>query len=316
MSKFNILVTGGAGFIGSNLVEKLLELGHSVRILDNFSNGKRENIKPFLSDIQLFEGSITDPLLCKKACEGVNLVSHQAAYGSVPRSLKDPSLYSHNNLHGFVVLAQAAREAGVERLAYASSSSVYGTQADSPKVEERIGTPLSPYAASKLANEIFAHSFSNAFGLTCIGLRYFNVYGPKQDPFGAYAAVVPLFFSHLLRQSSPLIYGDGEQSRDFTYVENVVQANIQALTAPGLSGSKVYNIGCGETTTVNMLFKGIAGLLGSTLSPSYQEPRAGDVRNSLANISKAQLELGYDPKIKLAEGLAKTYPHFASLFAN
>lgn len=315
MAKSNILVTGGAGFIGSNIVAQLLKLGHNVRVLDNMSTGRLQNLQPFLGDIELIEGSITDPDTCKKACDGIELVSHQAAFGSVPRSLRDPSLYSHNNLHGFVVLMQAAKDAGVERIAYASSSSVYGDITDSPKVEHRIGVPLSPYAASKLSNEIFAHAFAKAFGITCIGMRYFNVFGPNQDPNGAYAAVVPLFFSNILQGKSALIYGDGEQSRDFTFVENVVNANIAGLTVADLSGSRVYNIGCGETTTVNRLYKGIAHLLRSNVEPSYQPPRAGDVRNSLADISLAQKELGYTASIKLEEGLQRTVPHFEKLFS-
>ncbi len=305
-----ILVTGGAGFIGSNLTEFLLSQGHSVRVLDDFSAGKRKNLEGLAGDLEVLEGSITDSAICTKACEGVDAISHQAAHGSVPRSLEFPELYSDVNLHGFVVLANAARKAGIKRFVYASSSSVYGDLEESPKVESRVGTLLSPYAASKAANEMFAQSFATAYDMTFVGLRYFNVYGPKQDPNGAYAAVIPLFLRHLLKGESATIFGDGEQSRDFTYVGNVIQANFNAMTLPDLSGAHALNIACGDSTTVNDLYTNIAKNLDSKIAPTYHEPRKGDILHSLADISLARKTINLNPEVELEEGLKKTVTWF------
>jgi UDP-N-acetylglucosamine 4-epimerase len=301
-----VLVTGGAGFIGSNLVGNLLEQGHSVRVLDNFCAGDRRNFDGFKGDLEVIEGDITSKADCAKACAGVDVVSHQAALGSVPRSMLEPELYSFNNLHGFVTLCNQARLAGVERIVYASSSSVYGDLVVSPKSETMRGKPLSPYAASKQGNEDFAQAFHNAYGMTMVGFRYFNVFGPRQDPKGAYAAVIPLFVSKLLRGESPTIFGDGEQSRDFTFVGNVVQANVRALFGEVPRGAHLVNVACGTSTTVNQLFNGIASELGTAIQAIHAPDRKGDIRDSLADVSLAQTLLGYADWIHLQEGLAAT----------
>lgn len=304
MSK--ILITGGAGFIGSNLAAVLLELGHSVRVLDNFCAGDLRNLEGLKGDLEVIKGDITSAEDCAKACEGVSRVSHQAALGSVPRSMLHPELYSFNNVHGFVTLCNQARLAGVKRLVYASSSSVYGDILASPKSEALRGRPLSPYAASKQGNEDFAHAFFNAYGMTLVGIRYFNVFGPRQNPKGAYAAVIPLFIASLLGGEAPTIFGDGEQSRDFTYVGNVVQANVRALFGDITEGSHVVNVACGASTSVNELFDLIAGELGSSIRPAYGPDRKGDIRDSLADIRHAEELLGYAQWTSLREGLAST----------
>ncbi len=310
-----ILVTGGAGFIGSNLVEYLLNNGHSVRVLDNFSTGSKNNLDNLSGPLEIMEGCIENEKDCQKACaDGVEAVSHQAAYGSVPRSIQYPSLYSHINLHGFVNMATAARDAGIQRFVYASSSSVYGDLEMSPKVESKVGRPLSPYAASKAANELFAHSFANFTEMTFIGFRYFNVFGPKQSPKGAYAAVIPLFVDALMKNKPAKIFSDGEQSRDFTFVSNVVQANVSALTSALEPSSKVYNIACGTSTSVNELYRIISNYLGKDIQPEYLPPRVGDVRNSLANVGAAQKDLNYNPAIELKEGLEQTVQWFKDTF--
>lgn len=301
-----VLVTGGAGFIGSNLASALLLQGHSVRVLDNFCAGDRRNFDGFQGDLEVIEGDITSKADCAKACAGVDVVSHQAALGSVPRSMLEPELYSFNNLHGFVTLCNQARLAGVERIVYASSSSVYGDLVVSPKSETMRGKPLSPYAASKQGNEDFAQAFHNAYGMTMVGFRYFNVFGPRQDPKGAYAAVIPLFISKLLKGESPTIFGDGEQSRDFTFVGNVVQANLRALFGEVPRGAHLVNVACGASTTVNQLFNGIASELDTTIQPIHAPDRKGDIRDSLADVSLAQTLLGYTDWIHLQEGLAAT----------
>lgn len=301
-----VLITGGAGFIGSNLAEVLLAQGHVVRILDNYSEGDRRNLEGLHGDFDIIEGDITSASDCARACAGVDVVSHQAALGSVPRSILEPELYSYNNLHGFVTLCNQARLAGVRRIAYASSSSVYGDLVMSPKTEAMRGRPLSPYAASKQGNEDFAQAFHHAYGMTTVGLRYFNVFGPRQDPRGAYAAVIPLFISKLMNGKSPTIFGDGEQSRDFTFVGNVVQANIRALFGKLPQGAHLVNVACGESTTVNQLFHGIATALGSSTAPMYSSDRMGDIRDSLADVSHAQTLLGYTDWITLQQGLATT----------
>lgn len=301
-----VLVTGGAGFIGSNLVESLLSSGHSVRILDDFSMGDRRNLEGLKGALEIIEGSITNPDDCSEACLGIDVISHQAAFGSVPRSVELPELYSYTNLHGFVVLCNQARLAGIRRIVYASSSSVYGDLTISPKPESVRGRALSPYAASKQANEDFAHAFANAYGMTMVGFRYFNVFGPRQNPRGAYAAVIPLFISRLLEGTAPTIFGDGDQARDFTYVANVVQANMHAMFGSIPQGSHIVNVACGQRTSVNDLYSMIASAIGSNLDAIHAPPRNGDIRDSLADVSLAKSLLGYSDVIELAEGLKRT----------
>ncbi|OGD24086.1 MAG: Vi polysaccharide biosynthesis protein VipB/TviC [Candidatus Aminicenantes bacterium RBG_13_63_10] len=299
------LVTGGAGFIGSHIVEELVRRGERVRVLDNFQTGKRENLAPFLKSIELAEADIRDRDACRDAVRGMDVVLHQAALASVPRSVKDP-LQSHEvNVTGTLNLLDAARQEGVRRFVFASSSSVYGDDPGLPKVEGREGRTLSPYAVNKAACERYCQVFHLVYGLETVCLRYFNIFGPRQDPFSQYAAVVPLFIRSYLEGRAPVIFGDGEQSRDFTYVTNVVQANLLAAEAPAAPG-QVYNIGCGERTTVGLLAGLIGDILGSSLRPAHEPVRAGDVRHSLADISKARKELDYTPRIGFREGLERT----------
>ena len=302
----NILVTGGAGFIGSNLVRALLKQGHNVRVLDNFSTGFRKNLEDLGENLEIIEGDITNSEDCAKACVGIDAVSHQAAFGSVPRSIEFPELYSMNNLHGFVTVCNQARLAGVKRIVYASSSSVYGDLLVSPKKETQRGRPLSPYAASKQSKEDFAHAFANAYGMTMVGFRYFNVFGPRQNPKGPYAAVIPLFVNHILNDESSVIFGDGEQSRDFTFVKNVVFANISAMTSELKQDSYIFNIACGQSTSVNRLYKIIADSLNSSIKPEYKPPRNGDIKDSLADITQAKELLNYNEAISLEDGLVET----------
>ncbi len=306
-----VLVTGGGGFIGSNLVETLLGQGNEVVVLDNFSTGKRENLKSFAANgnFTLVEGDIRDAEACQRAVKGADFVLHQAALGSVPRSVKDPVTTVAVNVTGFVNVLFAACEAGVKRFVYASSSSVYGDNETLPKVESKIGKPLSPYAASKWTNEIFAENFSRVYGIETIGLRYFNVYGRRQDPNGAYAAVIPRFVMSLLRHESPTIYGDGSSSRDFTCVDDVVRANQLALLADKDAVDTAYNIACEERTTLNELFEmlrtNLAGLDPAVagVEPHYGPSRAGDIPHSLAEIGKARRLLGFEPQFRVEEGL-------------
>ncbi|QQS05324.1 MAG: NAD-dependent epimerase/dehydratase family protein [Fibrobacterota bacterium] len=307
-----ILVTGGAGFIGSNLVEALLAAGHSVRILDNFSAGDRRNLEGFEGDLEVMEGTVLDPEHCAAACQGVDAVSHQAAFGSAPRSIESPELYSLNNLHGFVVLCNQARLAGIHRIVYASTSLVYGDSPLSPKQENIRGRAMSPYAASKQGNEDFSHAFTNAYGMTMVGFRYFNVFGPKQNPKGGYAAVIPQFITRALLDEPSTIHGDGEQSRDFTYVENVVQANLLALTREVEPGSHILNIACGVNTSVNALYGKIYEQVGCSKPPLQAEVRKGDLRDSLADISQARELLGYRDPVGLDEGIARTIEWYRS----
>jgi len=312
LSGRRVLITGGAGFIGSNLIESMLDSGNSVVCLDNFSTGKRENIKSFLSNprFSLIEGDIRDMQACTKAVEGVEYVFHQAALGSVPRSIADPVSATDVNIGGFVKMLSAAKEAGVKRFIYAASSSTYGDNIDLPKVEDKIGNPLSPYAVTKYSDELFARVFSDIYGMEIIGLRYFNVFGPRQDPDGAYAAVIPKFIIQLMRHERPVINGDGTISRDFTYVENVIQANhLAALTENPEALNQVYNIACGESTTLNEMYSIIREIISkydpevSIIEPVYGPERKGDIKNSLASVEKAERLLGYMPCISLREGL-------------
>ncbi len=306
-----ILVTGGAGFIGSHIVENLLrrEDIEEVRVLDNFSTGHKKNIEPFFSNqkFRLIEGDIRNQEDCEKAIEGVSAVCHQAALGSVPRSIKEP-ITSHNvNVNGFLNVLEAARKFGVTKIAYASSSSVYGDLADSPKIEHRTGKLLSPYAATKMTNELYAEVFAKTYGIQLVGFRYFNVFGPRQDPNGAYAAVIPLFVTAALDRRSPTINGDGSITRDFTYVSNVVKANLNALLdyyKPGIH--EVFNIACGQTTSLYDLWKIISEECGLNLEPSFGPLRKGDILQSLADISKASESLNYNNLVYLREGMRET----------
>lgn len=309
LSKCSFLITGGAGFIGSNIVDYLMQHGvGKVRVLDNFSTGSMANIEKWLprAEFSLIEGDIRDLDTCRRAVDGVDYVLHQAALGSVPRSINDPITSNDVNVSGFLNMLVAARDAGVKRMVYAASSSTYGDHPGLPKVEDKIGNPLSPYAVTKYVNELYAQVFSKVYDFHTIGLRYFNVFGPKQNPRGPYAAVIPLFAESALKNEAPFINGDGTTSRDFTYVENAVQANIKAAFAAGISRHEVVNIAVGEKTTLNELWEYISKIAGIDLPPRYREERKGDVRHSLANVSKAHELIGYKPAVTIQEGLKTT----------
>ena len=310
----SFLVTGGAGFIGSHIVEYLLKYNAGkVRVLDNLATGLQSNVDLFQGrpGYEFVNGDITDLDTCRKACEGIDYVLHQAALGSIPRSLAFPEKTNAANVDGFVNILVAAKDNNVKRVVFASSSTVYGDSAALPKIEEVIGRPLSPYGASKQAKELYAHVFHVSYGLHVVGLRYFNVFGPRQNPQGEYAAVIPRFIAQLLDGEEVFIDGDGEQTRDFTFVENCVQANIKALfTSHPEAANTICNVAVGENFSVNYMYDGIAKSLGKTARPTYRETRKGDVRNSLADISKAQRVLGYNPEIRFIDGLEQTISYF------
>ncbi|MCL2413894.1 MAG: SDR family oxidoreductase [Bacteroidales bacterium] len=308
----SVLVTGGAGFIGSNLCETLLQKGCKVICLDNFMTGKRENIESFLNNpnFKLIEGDIRNPEDCQNAVKRVDYVLHQAALGSVPRSIKDPITTNNVNIDGFVNMLVAARNAKVKRFIYAASSSTYGDSKSLPKEEDIIGKPLSPYAVTKYVNELYADVFSKTYGLECIGLRYFNVFGRRQDPDGAYAAVIPLFVKQLMNHQSPIINGDGEYSRDFTYIDNVIQMNLLALETINTNAvNTVYNAAYGERTTLNLLVQYLKKYLSeydpkiANIAVIHGPERLGDIPHSLASVDKAKKLLGYDPKFNMKQGL-------------
>ena len=309
LSKFTFLVTGGAGFIGSNLVEYLLKYNaKKVVILDNFSNGHRKNIDSFLEKetCVLIEGDIRDKTTCEQAMEGVDFVLHQAALGSVPRSINDPITSNDVNVSGFLnVLVSAKESKTVKKMVYAASSSTYGDSKVLPKVEDVIGKPLSPYAITKYVNELYADVFSATYNFHSVGLRYFNVFGPKQDPNGAYAAVIPLFMDGAVNNKSIKINGDGEQTRDFTFVENVIQANIKAAFS-NFTSHEVFNVAVGERISINDLWNNIKALTQAKNDITHGPERIGDVRDSLANIDKGKRMLDYNPMFKLNEGIKKT----------
>ncbi len=299
------LVTGGAGFIGSNLCEQILNLGCKVICLDNLSTGKQENVDLFTDNpnYSFILGDIRDIETCRKACKGVDFVMHQAAWGSVPRSIEYPVLYEQINIHGTLNMMQAAREAGVRRFVYASSSSVYGDHPVLPKREGAEGELLSPYALTKRVCEEYGKLYKKLYGLNTYGLRYFNVFGKRQDPEGAYAAVIPKFIRQLLRNEAPTIHGDGNQSRDFTYIDNVVQANLRACLADENAAGQAFNIAYGGRETLNDIYQTLTDALGKDIQPVYGPPRAGDIRHSNADISKARELLGYDPQYDFDTGL-------------
>lgn len=301
------LVTGGAGFIGSNLCEAILEMGYKVRCLDNFSTGKRENITSFISNpnFKLIEGDIRDYDTCLAACNGVDYVLHQAAWGSVPRSIEMPLLYEDINVKGTLNMMEAARVSKVKKFVYASSSSVYGDEPNLPKVEDRVGKLLSPYALTKKTNEEYGRLYYILYGLETIGLRYFNVFGRRQDPNGAYAAVIPKFIKQLLNDEAPTINGDGKQSRDFTYIDNVIQANLKACLAISEASGQAFNIAYGGREYLIDIYNILCEMLDKDIKPLFGPNRVGDIKHSNADISKARELLKYNPKFDFQKGINK-----------
>src|SRR5690554_7464 len=308
------LVTGGAGFIGSNLVGALLEQGHTVRVLDNFSTGKRENLAPYGSRVEVIEGDLTDLDTVRRAVQGVDVVLHQGALASVPRSIEDPISSNEANVKGTLHVLIAAKDAGVKRVVYASSSSVYGDQAvTEPKVETMPPQPISPYAVSKLSGEQYCQVFYEVYGLETVSLRYFNVFGPRQDPHSEYAAVIPKFITCMLEGQRPTIFGDGEQTRDFTYIGNVIKGNLLAATAPAERvAGQVFNMATGAQISLNGLVEMLQEITGQNLAPVYAPPRTGDIKHSRADIEKARRLLGYEPEVSFLEGLRQTVEWYQS----
>jgi len=306
------VVTGGAGFIGSNIVRKLVAQGDAVRIVDDLSTGHRENIAEVQDVVDLHEGSICDAALLHSVFDGADYVLHQAALASVQRSVDDPVASNDANVDGTVKVLCAARDCGVKRVVYASSSSLYGDVPKLPKGEDMAPMPKSPYAVSKLAGEYYCRAFTAVYGLETVSLRYFNVYGPYQDPQSQYAAVIPIFVRCLLDGRRPQVFGDGEQSRDFTFVEDVVAANLQAATAPG-AGGEYMNLGCGDRHTLNHMLELLQGIIGVEVEPEYLDDRAGDVKHSQADINKARRLIGYDPQVSFEEGLRRTVDYYRSM---
>lgn len=317
MQKKSILVTGGAGFIGSNLVEALLsdDRVNRVRVLDNLATGHMKNIEPYFShpNFEFINGDIRNFDDCLRACENMDLISHQAALGSVPRSIKDPLTTNEVNITGTLHIFHAAVQQKIKRVVFAASSSTYGDSQELPKIENNIGKPLSPYAVTKYVNELYADVFARTYGLEYIGLRYFNVFGPKQDPNGAYAAVIPLFFKAALTGVGPTINGDGTNSRDFTYVDNAVEANVLALFSDNVHAiNQVYNVACGDQTDLNLLWKNIKEITNAQVDAVHGPSRAGDIPHSLADIGKAISLLNYTGQIKIKEGLKKAFDYYNS----
>lgn len=305
------LVTGGAGFIGSNLVEELLKRGQQVRVFDNLATGRRENLTPFLKDIEFIEGDLRDEDAIRKATQGCEYVLHQAALGSVPRSIADPVTTNEVNIRGTLNALMAARDAGVKRFVAASSSSVYGNTPVLPKVESMTMLPRSPYAVSKLATEKYCQAFHAVYGLETIALRYFNIFGPRQDPNSQYAAVLPLFITRAMADEAPIVHGDGLQSRDFTFVENAVSANLLACMAPAEKvAGEFFNVACGARFSLLDILNGVGDALGKNITPIHEPTRAGDVRDSLADITKIQDAMGYKVLVPMQEGLRRTVDYF------
>ncbi|CAN5533445.1 SDR family oxidoreductase [soil metagenome] len=308
----NFLVTGGAGFIGSNIVDKLLELGHSVRILDNFSTGRRENLKSSYKDIDLIEGDLRSFHNVERAVRDIEVILHLGALPSVPRSIYDPITTNEVNVVGTLNVLEAARNANVNRIVFSSSSSVYGNNPQLPKVETMITNPLSPYAVSKLTGENYCRVFSSIYGMEVICLRYFNVFGPRQNPDSQYSAVIPKFIQSIMNDESPVIYGDGTQSRDFTYIENVINANLLASQCTYETGLTM-NCACHERITLNDLVDKINADLGKKVKALYEDPRKGDIKHSFADIDLAKSKIGYEPKVNFEEGLKKTINSFKEI---
>uniref|UniRef100_A0A7C5YRE0 SDR family oxidoreductase n=1 Tax=candidate division CPR3 bacterium TaxID=2268181 RepID=A0A7C5YRE0_UNCC3 len=302
----NYLVTGGAGFIGSHIVEELLKRGERVRVIDNLSTGKIENINAFLDRIEFFNIDLREMDKVAESVKGIDYILHQAAIPSVPRSIVDPVSSNSSNIDGTLNLLIAAKEAKVKRIIIASSSSVYGDSEVLPKREDMVPNPISPYAVTKLAEELYGHVFYRVYGLGTVSLRYFNVFGPRQDPESQYAAVIPKFITMMLNNEQPIIFGDGTQSRDFTYIKNVVEANILAATAPNVGHGESINIACGSSVTLNELVVKINEIIGTDIKPKYTTPRTGDVKHSLADINKAKEMLGYSVEVPFIEGLKAT----------
>ena len=320
-----ILVTGGAGFIGSNIIEYLLKKNNRITCLDNFITGKKENIENFLSNphFKFIEGDITNLNDCELACQGVDIILHQAALGSVPRSIENPITTNKININGFLNILWSAKKNNIQRIVYAASSSTYGDSKKLPKIENEIGSPLSPYAVTKYVNELYAGVFSNLYGLELIGLRYFNVFGRKQDPNGAYAAAIPKFIKAFINHESPIIHGDGSQSRDFTYIDNVIQANeLAATTANKNALNQVYNVACGEQFFLNDLVEELKSLLSKfdseieNIDIQYGSERIGDIKHSLASIKKAEKFLHYQPSHNVKQGLKTAISWYWAYFSN
>lgn len=307
----SFLVTGGAGFIGSHTAEELVRRGEKVRVLDNFSTGKRENLEPFGSFIELIAGDIRDQETCRRALKGVDFIFHLAAQTSVPGSISNPLLNHEINVNGTANLLLAARGAKAKRFVLASSAAVYGDSGALPLVEGSEGEPLSPYALSKVIGEKYCRLFYQLFGLETVSLRYFNVFGPRQDPFSAYASVIPLFVDKIISEERPQIFGDGEQSRDFLFVADAVEANLRAIEAPDEALGQVFNVGSGERTTVNGLVREICELTGVSVLPIYTDPRPGDILHSYADIGNARRVLGYEPQVGFKQGLKRTASWYA-----
>jgi UDP-glucose 4-epimerase len=308
MARF--LVTGGAGFIGSSIAEALLGAGDTVSILDDFSSGRRENLEGLPGRVELVEGTIADPETVARAARGAEVVFHEAAIPSVVRSVENPQATMLAGVQGTTVVLDVARRLGVRRVVFAASSSAYGDTPTLPKVETMATQPLSPYAASKLTGEHLMRIFSQLYGIETVSLRYFNVFGPRQDPKSEYAAVIPKFLTAAIRRERPVVFGDGEQTRDFCYIDNAVRANLLAASSPKKLEGQVLNVACGERTSLNQLLKHIGELAGVRLDPEYRAPRAGDVRDSLADVGAARELLGYEPKVDVREGLSRTYEAF------
>jgi len=303
------LVTGGAGFIGSNLVRALLARGDTVRVIDDFSTGKRENLVEIASRIEVIEGSILDPSALDRAARGAEVIFHQAAIPSVPRSVAKPLESNDANVNGTLQVLEAARRAKARRVVYAASSSAYGETPILPKVETMPSAPLSPYAVAKLTGELYCSVYHRVYGLETVALRYFNVFGPRQDPKSEYAAVIPRFVTAALEGGTPVIFGDGTQSRDFCFIDNTVEANLLAAEAAGAAG-RVFNIACGEATSLNQVVALVGETLGLQLSARYEPPRTGDIKHSLADITAAKTTLGYDPRVRFGDGLRRTVAWF------
>jgi nucleoside-diphosphate-sugar epimerase len=308
------LVTGGAGFIGSSIAEALLAKGERVRILDDFSSGRRQNLESLGGKVEVLEGTITDPEIVSRAMKGVEVVFHEAAIPSVARSVDSPVPSMHVNVTGTTTVLDAARRERVRRFVFAASSSAYGDTPTLPKIETMQTFPLSPYAISKLTCEQLMTVFTQLYGLETISLRYFNVFGPRQDPNSQYAAVIPNFIKAALRREQPVVYGDGEQTRDFCFIENTVDANLLAATTSNKLNGQVVNIACGERISLNTLLEEIGKIAGYELKAEYRPVRAGDVRDSLASIEAARTLLGYDPKVRVAEGLSRTFAAFKAMY--